>query len=86
MLFAARHLRAVLFSLILVLPGCYLPNHTSEGAAVGAGLGGLAGGIIGHQNDETPEGAIIGGVVGAVAGGLAGRARDQCRCAAALCQ
>ena len=43
---------------------------------LGGVTGAIAGGIIGHQNDETPEGAILGGVVGAVAGGLLGNSRD----------
>ena len=48
-------------------------QRAREGVAVGGVAGAIAGGIIGHQNDETPEGALIGGAIGALAGGLIGR-------------
>lgn len=52
-------------------------TRTREGVAVGGVAGAIAGGIIGHQNDETPEGALIGGAIGALAGGLVGRSQDD---------
>ncbi|MFC1757936.1 YMGG-like glycine zipper-containing protein [Planctomycetota bacterium] len=52
-------------------------QRAREGVAVGGVAGAIAGGIIGHQNDETPEGALIGGAIGALAGGLIGRSQDD---------
>jgi outer membrane lipoprotein SlyB len=52
-------------------------SHTADGVALGGVAGAIAGGIIGHQNDETPEGALIGGAVGAITGGVIGRSMDQ---------
>ena len=52
-------------------------GHTRDGAVLGGVAGAIAGGIIGHQNDETPEGALIGGALGAIAGGVIGNAQDQ---------
>lgn len=52
-------------------------GYTRQGATLGGVAGAIAGGIIGHQNDETPEGALIGGAVGAIAGGLFGNAKDE---------
>lgn len=52
-------------------------TYTAEGATLGGVAGAIAGGIIGHQNDETPEGALIGGAVGAITGGLIGNAKDD---------
>lgn len=59
---------------------CVAPSfgqRAREGVAVGGVAGAIAGGIIGHQNDETPEGALIGGAIGALAGGLIGRSQDD---------
>jgi uncharacterized protein YcfJ len=62
-------------ALILVI-GCQSASHTSNGAALGTGLGALAGGIIGHQSGHTAGGAIVGAAAGALAGGLVGNAAD----------
>lgn len=66
----------VLAGLPLACAGCYAPNHTAAGAANGAGLGALAGGVIGHQSGHTGAGALIGAATGAFAGGLLGNAQD----------
>jgi YMGG-like Gly-zipper len=73
------------FGAALVIAGLVYPTwtstagaqHTAEGVALGGVAGAIAGGIIGHQNDETPEGALIGGAVGAITGGLIGNSRDK---------
>jgi hypothetical protein len=57
---------------ISAVSGCNPYNNAGEGAAVGGGLGALAGGIIGHQSHDTGAGMLIGGVVGAAAGAAVG--------------
>ena len=58
---------------ILIASGC-AENQTrvGEGAAIGGGLGALAGGIIGHQTHSTATGILIGGAVGAASGAVVG--------------
>jgi hypothetical protein len=58
--------------LISAISGCNPYNNAGEGAAVGGGLGALAGGIIGHQSHDTAAGMLIGGAVGAVTGAAVG--------------
>ena len=66
---------------VIMVLGVSLPvsaqSYRGEGAALGGIAGAIAGGIIGHQNDETPEGALIGGAVGAITGGLIGNSKDK---------
>jgi len=57
--------------------GCQNVNHTTEGAAVGTGLGALAGGVIGNQSGKAAEGALIGALAGAAGGSLIGNAKDN---------
>ena len=66
-------------ALIYGAVGCAGPsNHTESGAGTGAILGGLAGGIIGHnENRRGAEGAAIGVVAGALLGGLFGNQKDK---------
>lgn len=52
-------------------------SRTVKGGAIGAGLGGLIGGILGKQKDETAKGAIIGAAVGGTAGAFIGRYMDN---------
>src|SRR5688572_4926692 len=59
-----------------VLVGCKASN-TTKGGAIGAGVGGAIGGVIGHQSDNTVIGAIIGAAVGGTAGALIGRHMDK---------
>ena len=61
---------------VLLLPGCGA-NSTIKGGAAGAGIGGLIGGIIGKQQDNTATGAIVGAAVGGTAGALIGRYMDK---------
>jgi outer membrane protein OmpA-like peptidoglycan-associated protein len=48
-----------------------------QGAAIGAGVGGAAGAVIGNQTGSTARGAIIGAVVGGAAGAVIGHQMDQ---------
>ncbi|MFO7965924.1 MAG: YMGG-like glycine zipper-containing protein [Desulfobacterales bacterium] len=61
----------ILILFVLSLVGCANMGVPEEhrGAAVGAGVGGLAGAAIGG---DSPRGAIIGGLVGALIGGAVG--------------
>jgi outer membrane protein OmpA-like peptidoglycan-associated protein len=61
---------------IAIMIGCGASN-TLKGGAIGAGAGGVAGGIIGHQLGNTAVGAIIGAAVGGTTGGLIGRHMDK---------
>ena len=62
--------------LFQTLPGCKA-NNTVKGGAIGAGVGGVVGGIIGSRSDNTAVGAIIGATVGGAAGALIGRHMDK---------
>jgi hypothetical protein len=61
----------------LLVTGCANTNHTTNGAAIGAGLGTLTGAIVGHQSGKGAEGALIGAAAGALGGGLIGNAKDE---------
>lgn len=61
---------ALLAVLVLTLPGCeFLKEHKKAltGAAIGAGVGALAGGLY-----KGSKGALVGGMLGALAGGIIG--------------
>lgn len=67
-----KHMIAITVACVLLvgMVGC---TTTQKGALGGATLGGLAGGIIGHNNDgKTAEGAAIGAAAGGLLGGLGG--------------
>jgi len=66
----------VLLIVAQLLSGCKASN-TTKGGAIGAGVGGTIGGVIGHQSDNTVVGAIIGAAVGGAAGALIGRHMDK---------
>lgn len=51
--------------------------HRDRGFGVGALMGALTGGAIGHNNGQTAEGALIGGAVGALAGAVVGDSVDN---------
>src|SRR6186713_3622104 len=59
-----------------ILSGCNATN-TTKGGAIGAGAGGVIGGVIGHQSGNTAVGAIIGAAVGGAAGGVIGHYMDK---------
>jgi outer membrane protein OmpA-like peptidoglycan-associated protein len=52
-------------------------NNTGKGAVIGAGAGGVVGGVIGKQSGNTAKGAIIGAVIGGAAGAIIGHQMDQ---------
>jgi outer membrane protein OmpA-like peptidoglycan-associated protein len=52
-------------------------NSAAKGGTIGAGVGGLAGGVIGHQYGNTALGAIIGAAVGGTTGYLIGNEMDK---------
>ncbi len=60
----------------LILPGCKASN-TAKGGMIGAGAGGVIGGIIGHQSGNTAAGAIIGAAVGGATGAIIGDHMDK---------
>lgn len=59
-----------------ILVGCKA-NNTTKGGAIGAGVGGAIGGVIGHKSDNTAVGAIIGATVGGATGAIIGREMDK---------
>jgi len=61
---------------IILLMGCAWSNK-AKGGAIGAGAGGVAGGVIGKQLGNTALGAIIGAAVGGTAGVLIGNEMDK---------
>lgn len=64
---------------VIMIPyflGCKASN-TTKGGAIGAGVGGAVGAVIGNQSDNTAVGAIIGATVGGAAGALIGRHMDK---------
>jgi len=61
---------------ISLLMGCGASNAL-KGGAIGAGAGGVAGAVIGHQVGNTAAGAIIGAAVGGTTGALIGRHMDK---------
>jgi outer membrane protein OmpA-like peptidoglycan-associated protein len=62
--------------LITMVMGCAWSNK-AKGGAIGAGAGGVAGGVIGKQLGNTALGAIIGAAVGGTAGVLIGNEMDK---------
>jgi outer membrane protein OmpA-like peptidoglycan-associated protein len=64
---------ALLFTIVI---GCAWSNK-AKGGAIGAGAGGVAGGVIGKQLGNTALGAIIGAAVGGTAGVVIGNEMDK---------
>lgn len=52
-------------------------TKTQTGVLIGAGAGGVAGGLIGKAAGHTATGAIIGAAVGGIAGGVIGAQMDK---------
>lgn len=59
-----------------IMTGCQA-NNTTKGGAIGAGAGGVIGGVIGSRSDNTAVGAIIGAAVGGATGAIIGRQMDK---------
>ena len=66
----------IMFSVVIILSGCSA-SKTLKGGAIGAGAGGIIGGIIGNKSDNTAKGAIIGAMIGGTSGALIGRYMDK---------
>ena len=62
--------------LVAASAGCSW-NNTAKGGAIGAGAGGAAGAVIGHQSGNTAVGAIIGAAVGGATGAIIGNEMDK---------
>jgi hypothetical protein len=64
----------ILFVLCLTLSACCGTRYnTQKGAAIGAGIGALAGQAIGHDTEST----LIGAAAGTLLGAITGNAVDQ---------
>jgi outer membrane protein OmpA-like peptidoglycan-associated protein len=63
-------------ALLFTAMGCGLSNK-AKGGAIGAGAGGVAGGLIGRAAGNTALGAIIGAAVGGTAGVIIGHHMDK---------
>jgi outer membrane protein OmpA-like peptidoglycan-associated protein len=57
--------------------GCAGMSNKAKGAVIGAGAGGVVGGVIGKHAGSTAKGVIIGAVVGGAAGAIIGHQMDQ---------
>jgi outer membrane protein OmpA-like peptidoglycan-associated protein len=62
--------------LVAASAGCSW-NNAAKGGAIGAGAGGTAGAVIGHQSGNTAVGAIIGAAVGGATGAIIGNEMDK---------
>jgi hypothetical protein len=71
--------KIVTLAVLVIAAGFFLVScasegyNTQKGAAIGAGLGAIAGQVIGHDTAST----LIGAAVGTLVGGIAGNAVDQ---------
>jgi len=72
----ATWITIMLLSIQIILGGCKASN-TVKGTAIGAGAGGVIGGLIGKGSNNTAVGAIIGAAVGGTAGALIGHHMDK---------
>jgi outer membrane protein OmpA-like peptidoglycan-associated protein len=59
------------------LINCSAWNRAMTGGAIGAGAGGVIGGVIGHHYGNTAAGAIIGAAIGGTAGAVIGHYMDK---------
>ncbi len=72
--------RNAVLSLVLVMSlftGCAEMNKAVKGGMVGAGAGGLLGGVIGKQMGNTTAGILIGAAIGGAAGASIGHYMDK---------
>lgn len=66
-----------LVTVCLLASNVHAQGQTEKGAGLGGVAGAIIGGIIGNQNDQAPEGALIGGAIGAITGASIGNSRDE---------
>ena len=59
------------------LLNCSTWNRAMTGGVIGAGAGGVIGGVIGHQFHNTAAGAIVGAALGGAAGATIGHYMDK---------
>jgi outer membrane protein OmpA-like peptidoglycan-associated protein len=71
-----RLLLPLFLSIIVVFSSCN-SSRTLRGGAIGAGAGGVIGGLLGSKSDNTAKGAILGAVIGGTAGALIGNYMDK---------
>jgi outer membrane protein OmpA-like peptidoglycan-associated protein len=69
--------RWLILSLVLMGMGCVELTRMQKGAAIGAGAGSVAGGLIGHANDNTAVGVLLGAAIGGAAGAYIGNYMDK---------
>ena len=55
---------AVAAAVLIGLGGCAGMSHQDKGTAIGAGVGGVAGNVLGGGLLGTAAGAVVGGVIG----------------------
>jgi len=67
----------LIISFLAISMGCAEWNRTAKGAAIGAGVGVAAGGLIGYASGSTAAGVLIGAAVGGGAGALIGNYMDK---------
>jgi len=72
-----KRMALILVLLFATVFHCASWNQAMTGGLIGAGAGGLIGGVIGHQSGNTAVGAIIGAAVGGSAGALIGHYMDK---------
>lgn len=67
---------ALLLIITLSISSCGT-SRAFKGGLIGAGVGGVAGGLIGHKAGNTAVGVLIGAGIGGAAGALIGRHMDK---------
>jgi outer membrane protein OmpA-like peptidoglycan-associated protein len=72
-----KKLLLVLMIFSLAIFSCASWNKAMTGGVIGAGAGGVVGGLVGHALGNTAAGAIIGAAVGGTAGALIGHYMDK---------
>ena len=61
----------------LTFSSCTATTHAQHQGGVGAAIGGVAGGIMGHQSGKAGEGAALGGLIGGLIGHASGSEKDK---------
>ncbi|MFQ5733058.1 MAG: glycine zipper domain-containing protein [Planctomycetaceae bacterium] len=67
---------AGLLCIVVSVLGCRHMSYGEQGTLLGAGAGGLLGGIIGHQTGNTGVGAVLGTLAGGLGGAMIGDAEQ----------
>lgn len=72
-----KKLTTLLVMASFLIFGACNSTKTLKGGAIGAGAGGVVGGVIGSGSDNTAKGAIFGAMIGGAAGALIGKYMDK---------